>query len=57
MASKKPPLVPGRLVEPFLQGEYRMPADLKIAAQRAQSQPRIISVSSRIRPALNRGSK
>ena len=57
MASKKPQPVPGRLVEPFLQGEYRMPADLKIAAQRAQSQPKIISVSSRIRPALNRGSK
>ena len=57
MASKKPPLVPGRLVEPFLQGEYRMPADLKIAALRAQSQPKIISVSSKIRPALNRGSK
>ena len=51
MPSKKTQPTPARLVEPFLQGEYKMPADLRIAALRAQHQPPIISVNSKIKPA------
>jgi len=47
---KKPQPTPARLVEPFQQGEYKMPADLKIAALRAQHQPPLLSVNSKIKP-------
>lgn len=50
MASKKPQPTPARLVEPFQQGEYKMPADLRIAALRAQYQPPLISVNSKLKP-------
>ena len=56
MGNKKPQPVPARLVEPFQQGEYRMPTDLRIAALRAQSQPKIISVNSKVKP-THKGSK
>lgn len=53
MSNTKPKVVPTRLVEPFNRGEYKMPPDLKIAALRAQSQPKIISVNSSVKPNFN----
>ena len=48
--STKPKLVPSRLVEPFKQGDYKMPPEMKIAALRAQHQPKIITVTSSVKP-------
>ena len=50
MSNAKPKVVPTRLVETFNRGEYKMPPEMKLAALRAQHQPKIITVTSSVKP-------